>query len=111
MRLPGCGAGIDLFFARTPKDTVGPAVTVMVGHVPCLQFYCQRSVTGSLIHDAGLSRMAVELALRGYMRTQADDGHRNFRLLGWEYDRDVAYIQHGVVVGAATDFEATRSCC
>ena len=45
----------------------------MVGHVPCLPFYCQRSATASLLHDTGLSRMAVELALHGYLRTYAVD--------------------------------------
>ena len=49
--------------------------------------------------------MAVELAMRGYLRTNAVGGHRDFGRFGREYGRDVA-----CVVSAATDFEAGSHC-
>jgi hypothetical protein len=53
----GLGAGIDMFFARTPRKIAvngGPTVTVTVGWVgsaaPVFRFYCQSCPSA---HDTG----------------------------------------------------------
>ena len=66
----------------------------------------ESSATGSLLHDTGLSWMAVELAMRGYLRTNVVDGHRDFGRFGREYGRDVGCV----VVSAAREFEAGSRC-
>jgi hypothetical protein len=50
--------------------------------------------------------MAVELAMRGYLRTNVVDGHRDFGRFGREYGRDVGCV----VVSAAREFEAGSRC-